>query len=103
MTESSQSTPAVLGDEIFAMESNSSFSYHFVDRSGKLIPNSLGYRVIKYVKPACFKMGRVIIIHSDVTPLLAEYSREELVDLLAQNDDPWVPYIPKPQKKSYAE
>ncbi|PIZ26966.1 MAG: hypothetical protein COY46_02265 [Chloroflexi bacterium CG_4_10_14_0_8_um_filter_46_9] len=86
---------AKLPDEFFAVESHVSYSYRFVDKDGLPMPNEFGFRVIKYLKTSCVQNGRAVIPHSDVNPILVEYSRDELASLLVQHGDPWIPFVPK--------
>lgn len=65
------------------------FSYRFIDRDGRPVPNEMGYRAMRYIKPSCVMHGRAVIAHTDVNPILAEYSRDEIADILEANDEPW--------------
>lgn len=89
-----------LPDEFFAMESQLAFSYRFIDKNGKQIPNEFGFQVIRYLKSNCVDNGRIHMFFDEVRPILAEYSREELAQLLADNGNPWLPpVLPKKGKK----
>lgn len=90
---SQEANKVVHDDAFFAAESNYSFSYHFVDKNGKLIPNEFGYRVIKLLKN-CVQQGRAFIPHSDVNPILAQHTREDLAQMLEDNGMAWTPYVP---------
>ena len=92
-----------LPDEFFAVENHISYSYRFVDKDGLPMPNEFGYRVIKYLKTSCIQNGRAVIPHSDVNPILVEYSRDELAAILKSNGDPWIPLVSKKVKKSSDE
>lgn len=84
-------------DEFYACEP-SMLSYHFEDIDRKPIPNEFGWRVIKYLKPSCVHDGRPIIPHTEVNPILAQHSRDELTQILKNNDDAWVPAAVKAKK-----
>lgn len=75
------------------------YSYHFCDKNSKRIPNEMGYRVIKYLKPSCIQSGRAVIDHTEVKAILSEHYREDLFDLMAQHDDPWIAPTEKQAKK----
>jgi hypothetical protein len=86
-------------DEFYAGEPYS-FSYRFVDKNKNPIPNEFGYRVMKYLKPSCIQNSRAVVAHSDVNPVLIEFDRDELAQILRQNDDPWIPVVLKKSKNS---
>lgn len=84
-------------DEFYAGDANM-FTYHFEDKNRLPIPNEMGWRVIKYLKPNCVQAGRPVIPHTDVNPILAQHSRDELAHILKINDDAWVPIPARPKK-----
>jgi len=86
-----------LPDEFFAGEPYS-FSYRFVDKNGKPMPNEFGYRVVRYLKTSCVQLGRAMISHSDVNPILAQYDRDELAGILKLHGVEWVPFVAKKVK-----
>jgi len=79
-------------DEFFTTEIGQvGFSYRFVDKDGLPIPNEMGYRVMRYLKPSCVMHGRAAVSHDEVNHILVMYGRDELADILDANNDLWVP------------
>lgn len=86
-----------LPDDFFAGESYS-FTYRFIDKNGKPMPNEFGYRVVKYLKTSCAQQGKAMIFHSDVNPVLAQYDRDEMAAILKANGEEWIPFVSRKGK-----